>query len=114
MSGPTSGPPSGDEWDLALTPARQRDRRDRPPVQPDATHAPADAPPAVTDELLDLERGRTAALIAALGRLQLAVDVLCRDQRAAKEEIQEAVRRIEGRIDGLTALLERGNTVGPR
>jgi hypothetical protein len=42
----------------------------------------------------DLERGRTAALLGTLGRMQLQLDVLARDQA-------EGLRRIEDRLTAL-------------
>lgn len=86
-------------WDFTLTPARSGERREVPrrrgrgePEQ--ASQTPEPAAPSV-EQLADLERGRTAALFAALGRIQVSLDVLNRkvgalDDRVAR--LENAVR----------------------
>ena len=84
------------ESDEALRPALKRperaervDRRDDP--------APAPPPPAAVPEVddADLERGRTLAVIAAIGRLQMSLDVLARQQKKHQEAVEERLARIE-------------------
>lgn len=50
------------------------------------------------DSLDDLERGRTAALLAALGRLQLRVDVLAKQQEQVLDRLVTAVEGLERRL----------------
>jgi hypothetical protein len=85
--------------DGGLRPAWRRDRRavdlsaDLPAAEP--AEPPAAAEPAADD---DLERGRTLALIAALGRFQLSLDVLSRQHQRQSEAIEERLDRIERRL----------------
>jgi hypothetical protein len=83
-------------WDFSLTPARagaQRDvprRRGRGESEAGPQAQEQGAPSA--EQVADLERGRTAALLAALGRVQVSLDVLNRkvgalDERIARLEI---------------------------
>jgi len=80
--------------------------REAPIWAPDTPAAAPSAPAGELDaearlDLADLERGRTAALIAALGRLQLSLDLL--DRRAG---------RIEERLGALEDALRRPATDG--
>lgn len=86
-------------WDFSLTPARagaQREvprRRGRGEPEP-VPQAPEPVVPTM-DQVADLERGRTAAMFAALGRIQVSLDVLNRkvgalDDRVAR--LENAVR----------------------
>jgi len=86
-------------WDFTLTPARSGERRDVPrrrgrgEPEPEP-QAPEPAVP-TADQVADLERGRTAALLAALGRVQVSLDVLNRKVGALDERIarlENAVR----------------------
>ena len=86
-------------WDFTLTPARagaQRDvprRRGRGEPEPEPQAPEPVAPTA--EQVADLERGRTAALFAALGRVQVSLDVLNRKVGALDERIarlENAVR----------------------
>lgn len=80
------------EADDALRPAWKRsDRREDPAPVASATPPPAE-PEADAD---DLERGRTLALVAALGRLQMSLDVLQRQQKKHQETVEERLARIE-------------------
>jgi hypothetical protein len=82
-----------------LRPAWRRDRRavDLSPVPPAEPPPAAAAEPPAPDED-DLERGRTLALIAALGRFQLSLDVLSRQHQRQAEAIEERLDRIERRL----------------
>ena len=80
------------EADDALRPAWKRsDRRDEPAAA--APPAPPEPEPAVDED--DLERGRTLALVAALGRMQMSLDVLQRQQRKHIEAVEARLARIE-------------------
>jgi 3-oxoacyl-ACP reductase-like protein len=92
------------ESDEALRPAYRRDRRAEPVPEPSAPEAPAEpapapAPPAAVAapdiDDADLERGRTLAVIAAIGRLQMSVDVLARQQKKHQEAVEARLARIE-------------------
>lgn len=77
------------ESDETLRPALKRpERREEPPAP-----APAAPEPEVDDA--DLERGRTLAVIAAIGRLQMSLDVLARQQKKHHEAVEERLARIE-------------------
>lgn len=87
-------------WDFTLTPARagaQRDvprRRGRGEPEQAATPVPEPSVPSA-EQVADLERGRTAALMAALGRVQVSLDVLNKKVSALDERIarlENAVR----------------------
>jgi hypothetical protein len=79
-------------WDFALTPARTGERREVPRRR--GRGEPEQEPEAAVpnaEQVADLERGRTAALLAALGRVQVSLDVLTRkvgslDDRLARLE----------------------------
>ena len=84
-------------WDFALTPARSGAQRDAPRRrgrgEPEAVPPGENVPTA--EQVADLERGRTAAMFAALGRIQVSLDVLNRkvgalDERMAR--LENAVR----------------------
>lgn len=76
------------ESDEALRPALKRpERREDPP-------APAQAPEPTVDDA-DLERGRTLAIIAAIGRLQMSLDVLARQQKKHQDAVEDRLARIE-------------------
>ena len=83
------------ESDEALRPAYKRAERREEAAPPPAAAAPppAAAEPAVDDA--DLERGRTLAVIAAIGRLQMSLDVLARQQKKHQEAVEERLARIE-------------------
>lgn len=84
------------ESDDALRPAWRRPERRAEPDAPAAEATPA-PPPAVGDGDGDgdLERGRTLAVIAAIGRLQMSLDVLARQQKKHQESVEERLARIE-------------------
>jgi hypothetical protein len=67
-----------------LRPAAPR-RED--PAEPEAAAA---APP--DDEALALERGRTAAMVAALGRVQMSLDILTRKVASLEATVRELRR----------------------
>lgn len=46
----------------------------------------------------DLDRGRSAALLGALGRLQLRVDVMAKQQEQVLERLVSAVEALEARV----------------
>ncbi|HWL35788.1 MAG TPA: hypothetical protein VNQ77_06320 [Frankiaceae bacterium] len=86
------------ESDEALRPALKRPERrpaEPPPAAPPVEEpAPPPAPePAVDDA--ELERGRTLAVIAAIGRLQMSLDVLARQQKKHQEAVEARLARIE-------------------
>lgn len=84
--------------DAALRPAWRR-RTGQPetpePEQPPAAEPPPPPAEAAPDTDADLERGRTVALIAALGRLQMSVDLLARQQRKQHDALVERLDRLE-------------------
>lgn len=59
----------------------------------------ADPVEQVADDLDDLERGRALAVLAALGRIQLRLDVMAREQR-------EGLASLEARLTDLQRWLE--------
>lgn len=77
-------------WDFTLAPARPGERREVPRRrgrgEPEPVHAPEPAAPSAA-EVADLERGRTAAMFAALGRIQVSLDVLNRKVGALDERL---------------------------
>lgn len=88
-------------WDFALTPARAAAQRDVPRRRgrEAEAEAPESAAPTVED-VADLERGRTAAMFAALGRIQMSLDVLNRkigalDERMARLENAVSRERVQ-------------------
>jgi hypothetical protein len=83
-----TGPRQDDGNGFPFTPAR----RDRP--RPGRRPPPAE-PVEVDDELADLERGRTAALLGALGRMQLRLDLLAREQREGFAAVQARLDELE-------------------
>jgi hypothetical protein len=77
-----------------LRPARPSRPRETPAPEPaapeeapEAPEAPAAAP--ADDEALALERGRTAAVVAALGRMQMSIDILSRKVAALEAAVRE-------------------------
>jgi hypothetical protein len=85
-------------WDFTLTPARSVPPRDVPRRRRgEAETDPATQAVPTAEDVADLERGRTAALLAAMGRLQVSIDLLTRKVGA----LDDRVARIE------TALRER-------
>jgi hypothetical protein len=72
--------------DDALRPVWHRERAEAEPATP------------VDDEEASVDRGRTVALLAALGRMQMSLDILARQQKA----VEQRLARIE------RALAERG------
>jgi hypothetical protein len=68
-----------------LRPARGTRGREEPaPVE-----APREPEPVVEhDEAAALERGRTAAMVAALGRVQMSLDILTRKVAALEETVR--------------------------
>lgn len=89
------------ESDETLRPALKRPERRaaEPPPAPPA-EAPAPPPPAPEPPVDDaeLERGRTLAVIAAIGRLQMSLDVLARQQKKHQEAVEARLARIERAI----------------
>lgn len=88
------------ESDDALRPAfRRPDRRADPaPAAPAEPVAPPPAPAEPAAPTLDdaeLERGRTLAVVAAIGRLQMSLDVLARQQKKHQENVEARLARIE-------------------
>ena len=83
-------------WDFALTPARSGAQRDVPRRrgrgEPEAVSPGENVPTA--EQVADLERGRTAAMVAALGRIQVSLDVLNRKVGA----LDERVARLENAV----------------
>jgi hypothetical protein len=69
------------------------------PLRRGKSTRPAGAAPDVDD--LDVARGQAAAVLGALGRLQLRVDVLAREQREAFDAIQHALADLDLRIAAL-------------
>lgn len=59
----------------------------------------------------DLARGQAAAVLGALGRLQLRVDVLAREQAEALRAIRELLEGLDQRVAELTA--DNDEHVGP-
>jgi hypothetical protein len=66
--------------DPVLRPARRRDRADATPDDGD---------------LDAVERGRTAALLGALGRMQMTLDVIGKQQQQRLDAIEARLSRIE-------------------
>lgn len=77
-------------WDFSLTPARAGAQRDVPRRrgrgEPEAVPQQEQGAPSA-EQVADLERGRTAALLAALGRVQVSLDVLNKKVGALDERI---------------------------
>ena len=76
-----------------------------PPAPPAAVPAPAPQPPTAAEQAADdadLERGRTVALIAALGRLQMSMDVMYRQQKKHQEDVEARLARIERAVSDRT------------
>ncbi|HVF04186.1 MAG TPA: hypothetical protein VNA20_05045 [Frankiaceae bacterium] len=90
------------EADDSIRPAWKRGERrgeqPPPPPEPPAPPAPPAAEAAESDD--DLERGRTLALVAALGRLQMSLDVVVRQQKRHHEEVDARLARIERVLAG--------------
>jgi hypothetical protein len=84
------------ESDEALRPVWQRERRAPEPPAPSPEPEPTEPAPveAPVDEA-ELERGRTLAVIAAIGRLQMSLDVLARQQKKHQESVEARLARIE-------------------
>ena len=87
------------ESDEALRPVWGRDRRsDAAPPEPSPEPSAPEPPPAAAEAPVDdaeLERGRTLAVIAAIGRLQMSLDVLARQQKKHQEAVEDRLARIE-------------------
>lgn len=81
--------------DESLAPSR-RSRR---------TGAPA-APQASDYDEAEVARGQSAALLGALGRLQLRFDVVAREQAEAIERLEAKVDALQQTIDELTVVEE--------
>lgn len=94
---------------LPFTPARRdRGRRDRVPTSSTSGEEAFDE--------ADLERGRSVALLGVLGRLQLRVDVLSRQQAEAMQGLQASLATIEQRLASLSETVEglsQRNSVAP-
>jgi hypothetical protein len=75
-----------------LRPARSARGRDEPAAKPD--HQAVAEPEAAVehDEAAALERGRTTALVAALGRVQMSLDILTRKVAALEETVRAQSR----------------------
>ena len=69
------------------------------PLRPSRRSAPEPAAP--VDETSDLERGRTVALLAVLGRVQLRLDQLAKNQSDFHAETLAGLARIEARLTAL-------------
>lgn len=82
MTGPQRGP---DETPLA--PAR-RGRTRADPSPPSASD--------YTDE--EVARGQSAAVLGALGRMQLRLDVLAREQAESLARVEALLERVDGRL----------------
>ena len=84
--------------DPTLRPAYRR-RSDAPGAPPEPPAQPAEVakpePERSDDEDADLERGRTLAVVAAMGRLQMSIDVLARQQKKHAETVEARLARIE-------------------
>lgn len=81
------------ESDEALRPVWGRERRGEAEPSPAPPEPAAAAEPPVDDT--ELERGRTLAVIAAIGRLQMSIDVLARQQKKHQESVEARLARIE-------------------
>jgi hypothetical protein len=86
-----------------LRPARPTPRREEPEGRaPEGTQGPPPesgptlvAPggvPVADDEAVALERGRTAAMVAALGRVQMSLDILTRKVAALEAAVRDLQR----------------------
>ena len=69
------------------------------PLRPSRRSQPEPAAP--VDETSDLERGRTVALLAVLGRVQLRLDQLAKNQADFHAESLAGLARIEARLTAL-------------
>lgn len=78
--------------DDALAPSR-RVRRGAAPAVPAYDEA-------------DIARGTSAAVLGALGRMQLKLDVMAREH-------QDALGRLEAKVDALTALIDELTVIEP-
>jgi len=82
------------ESEETLRPAWRRQERAAEPAPAPAETAAQPAAVAAEDDG-DLERGRTLALVAALGRLQMSLDVLARQQKKHHDDVEARLARIE-------------------
>ncbi len=70
------------------------------PLRPSRRTAPEAAP---VDESADLERGRTVALLSVLGRMQLRLDQLAKNQADFHAEVLSGLAGLEARLAALEA-----------
>lgn len=68
---------------------------DPPVAEANGAPAAADGPAGEPVDADDLDRGRTLALLATLGRLQMSLDVMSRQQRKHAEDVEQRLARIE-------------------
>lgn len=83
-----TGPQRGGRDQQPLAPARR--------VRPRSPESPEFAPSDYDDA--EVARGQSAAVLGALGRMQLRLDVLAREQSTALGHIQDALERLEARV----------------
>lgn len=89
-----TAPGQGGADEVPFTPARRA--RIRTPHKGSPAQSAPDS--AGEDDLTDVERGRTLALLAALGRIQLRLDVLAREQRDGLASVEARLEQLEDRI----------------
>ena len=73
----------------------------------------APAPPAPEYDDHDLARGQAAAVLGVLGRLQLRIDVLAREQEAAFDRIEARLSAIEAGLSAPPAARPSGDAAPP-
>jgi hypothetical protein len=56
---------------------------------------PAESQPEPDEDSDALDRGRTVALLAAIGRMQMSLDVIARQQKQHQEAVDTRLARIE-------------------
>ena len=81
-------------WGASITPARPS--ADRGPSRRRAEVAPDPAPAPEPEGLTDLDRGRSAALMATLGRFQVSLDVLNRKVADLDAKLDRIAAQLEG------------------
>ena len=77
---------------LPLVPARSADRR-----------GPAQPSPSLDYDDVEIARGQSAAVLGALGRMQLRLDVLAREQSTALGDIRNVLQRLDLRLAQIEA-----------
>lgn len=83
----TSPEPEPTGAEHSLTPARSPRSRDRRPAPGDAEYDDA-----------ELQRGLAAAVLGSLGRLQLRLDAMAREQSEALGELRTAISELDRRL----------------